>query len=437
MGNLSKKKKVPLYIKRMNQPLPHSKLIRQQAEEALKQSPGHISKIFVRNLDLIAAKKQPLPYFQQVFFQIEYAYGQLPVKGNKRDTYMGLLKQLHRQKCYDLLTNSEYLTACLTLAECESHWIRQPVQWVRKSRNPHKQFVELVSHLFVQYRVPAFFYSVWLRTNAKHQAWFIQLATGASVKALEKMPIKLTKKMAHCFMQAPDALTVEEALRYAQVVGQGGSESLAWAICLSFLGRNGFAQEVFWAEAIQFFVQADPFDYRELVDVLDYLQAQYQQNPDYSFKGRTTRALLRQAAEWHRQMSRFAPEVEILTWESCGVREIEWEEVSNEVVLKKICIQELLSSTSLIAEGAKQRHCVANYAHSCLKKQIAIFAMFTDLFGLKMAMVTIELNLQNRTIVQVRGKMNRSMNMQEWIWLQKWAAQENLKISKWVAENAV
>lgn len=52
-------------------------------------------------------------------------------------------------------------------------------------------------------------------------------------------------------------------------------------------------------------------------------------------------------------------------------------------------------------------------------------------------MVTIELNLQNRTIVQVRGKMNRSMNMQEWIWLQKWAAQENLKISKWVAENAV
>lgn len=67
--------------------------------------------------------------------------------------------------------------------------------------------------------MPDFFYDVWFKDDSKHVDWFIALAKGESVRKLKDFPVELTKKMAHEFLNAPAHISVNEAIRFAQVLG--------------------------------------------------------------------------------------------------------------------------------------------------------------------------------------------------------------------------
>ena len=175
----------------------------------------------------------------------------------QRICFRALLLHLDQQKCQKLLQDPDYLTGLFALS---SHvpTIRQPVKtWRRTSHNTEKQLVSLINHCFVRYAVPPFFYRVWL--NAKkttQQRWFIDLAQGEDyTRQVGKLPVAMTKKMGHFFTQAAATLTVEEALRWAQAKGMGGSDSLAQAIAGSCLSRNEFKEERLWETVIRFLVQ--------------------------------------------------------------------------------------------------------------------------------------------------------------------------------------
>lgn len=66
----------------------------------------------------------------------------------------------------------------------------------------------------------------------ERRKWFTHIGTGGSVRDIDT-PVRLTRRMAHVFLQAPRD-TVERNLRWAQVVGMGGDDRLARAIALGW-----------------------------------------------------------------------------------------------------------------------------------------------------------------------------------------------------------
>ena len=90
-------------------------------------------------------------------------------------------------------------------------------------------------------------------------------------------------------------------------------------------------------------------------------------------------------------------------------------------------IRELLSSRELVAEGRKQKHCVASYASSCSSGMRAIYTMdMSDCDG-EHKVLTIEVHRKHRTVCQVRGKRNRLPTKAESLVLERWKQKNSLR----------
>ena len=138
-----------------------------------------------------------------------------------------------------------YIEGVVALARYRDRWVRSVEGWHPDSRNARRQFSSLVRHLLALYEMPAFMDTTWFLDDAeearRQQEWFIHIGQGQNIRTAD-LPLRLTKRMAHAFLQAPSHLTVVEALRWAQIVGWGGDEELVNAINATRLGRN-FVEE--------------------------------------------------------------------------------------------------------------------------------------------------------------------------------------------------
>ncbi|TAE70139.1 MAG: hypothetical protein EAZ85_12205 [Bacteroidetes bacterium] len=346
------------------------------------------------------------------------------------------IKELIAKKAGDILIRTEYCIAIIRMVENESKMINNIKNWKSKTHNVDKKFESLITFLFVKYKMPTFLYNVWQANIQKEINWFIHLAGGGSVRALEDLPINLTQKMAFFFMQAPAYMDIKGALRYAQVMSFGGDEHLAWFINQSLLGRNNFQDEVFWEKVIHFFAQAGMFNAEKISEIVDYLIRQYRDNPNFSMKGRTISALLRQSDEWHLVFQKELKEKNApQTWEKSFVNDFEKEEGSFEKNnYKQYFISELLSAKQLREEGQKMMHCVGGYVSQCVKRRTAIFTFEMGTFGglNHEKLITIEIDLIQRKLVQAKGKHNRNTNSNERRIIELWLNANFLKKSTWV-----
>ena len=96
-------------------------------------------------------------------------------------------------------------------------------------------------------------------------------------------------------------------------------------------------------------------------------------------------------------------------------------------------ISELLSSRELEDEGRAQGHCVASYAVSCRRGLCSIWSLRCETENGVKRLLTVELNMKTREIVQARGKGNRLPEKKELEVLGRWAAAEGLRINEYVA----
>ncbi len=135
-------------------------------------------------------------------------------------------------------------------------WRRRPEEWSPSEDNPIPLFSSLAHHLLADYPVPPVLLSPWFRARSpetwRQQDWFIHLGRGGSLRTAG-LPIPITRRIAHEFAQAPPQFRVEYAIRWAQVLGLGGTESLAHALARSELGRS-FHVEQFWVTVFHFFI---------------------------------------------------------------------------------------------------------------------------------------------------------------------------------------
>ena len=361
-------------------------------------------------------------------------FGRIAIKKlAQRKCFRVILLHLDRQKCHRLLEDTNYLTGLLAISY-HVYAIRQPVKiWRRTSHNVEKQFVSLVNHCFVHYPVPPFLYQVWFDSkNVIPQQWFIGVAKGKNIRHAKELPIAMTKKMAHFFGQASSTSTVEEALRWAQAKGTGGSNRLAEAIASSRLSRNEFRAEPFWETVIRFLVQQSDEHAGRVGEVIDYLANALGQDAALSMKGRTRNALWRQTEAWHEELRRTRELGGRYVWEASGIGERLVTQGKGSKT-KTYTLIELRSSKALAMEGRKMRHCVSSYAYVCHKRRSAIFSLrvHDQAIAEENTLATIEIDLKQRRIVQAKARFNAPITRIAQQMMEKWAKEEGLTLSPW------
>ena len=344
-----------------------------------------------------------------------------------------------------------YTKAFVHIARWKWMWLRKPEEWKPRSKNSGRQFSEFIRYLFCRYDVPEFMDKAWTEEynddSDKHQKWFVNLGMGANIRKQEDLPIKLTKKMAHLFTQAPSNLNITEAFRWAQVVAMGGDDRTARAVIATHLGRH-FENDDFWVTVIQFFINNPLLDSLHYGPIYDYIDSQRfvargdvlrdgqiqhlgPPNPDFSMQHRDPNALLRQVDEWHRRMNRRGSiEQQVAkSWDSCGIKGLEIEEKETAWI-----IRELTTSIELWEEGDKMSHCVGSYASSCAVGSSAIFSLIHLTEEKTTTELTIEVTPKSKHISQARKKCNAKPNKEDLRIMKMWAKERGLTISNWITE---
>ena len=340
-----------------------------------------------------------------------------------------------------------YFQALIKINERRGQWQRELNDWKPDSHNARRQFASLVRHLFCKYDIPAFFDSVWFRSDKcshKLRDWFIHLGQGGNIRTV-KTPINLTKKMAHLMMQAPSEYSIENAIRWGQIHAMGGDKRLVNEIVSTRLGRY-FEENDFWVSFINFFIKNPMLDRKHVGPVFDFIYHQKFKEeeiivgegrverrpppqPTFSMANREPEALLRQVDRWHGILNKIEP-AKNLYFRSADIKEfyIIKGKDENEVTFR---IKQLLSGRALIEEGKAMSHCVATYATSCFKGYCSIWSLMKEYQGKLERCLTIEVDNKN-VIIQARGKRNRLPNSGEMNLLNRWASQNDLALSNYI-----
>lgn len=396
-----------------------------------------IVKLHAKEMDYADLKSEKLVAIYDGFYETK-------MPDLLRDTFLILCERSA------VLDNVDYIKSVVAMVEYAKHWIRPVIDWRPKSKNVHRQFRSLVRFLFAHYEIPVFMDAAWRYDDTTAIGWYLHLGRGGNIRTAKAVPVKLTRKMAHLYLQAPDNYTPWTAFRWAQVRALGGNGAIADAVAETRLGRE-FVDDKFWMTVIQFFVNNPMLDRLHYGPIVDYIFNQkYENRPDgvrlqedcdiggeqpgFSMKGRTPASLLRHVDEWHRQLGKIS-NIGKLKWEPskfAGLHHVEKGEMVKDRAIWTI--RELLSSKELFVEGHVQNHCVATYDNSCTSGESSIWTMevFKDMNTFKL--LTIEVDNAKRMIVQVRGRHNRMPYEHEVTMLKRWASKARLSIDQYVTD---
>ena len=353
-----------------------------------------------------------------------------------RDCFRELLESVEKQG--DLLRlgpvlprlgeveGNSFIDGLAALARHGDDWLRRPGDWKPDSRNSRRQFGSMARHLLARYEVPEFLDSAWFRGVGEgaleQQGWFKHIGVGGNIRAVE-LPLRFTKSMAHCFPQAPGAYTAEEALRYAQIVGQGGEEALVEAVIDTRLGES-FEHEPFWASVIQFLVCHPMLDPDLVGPIVDFIQAQKFEaqevalpgggverveppQPNFSMKSRSLPKLLGHVEEWHERLARDTGVHTGNSWAPSGIGALEWDDEEDPEGTVRWTVHEILDGRELVAEGKAMNHCVASYVNNCRRGNTSIWSMQAQEKAARPhPVMTIAVQNGGRHISQARGRRN-------------------------------
>ena len=368
---------------------------------------------------------------------------------------LGRLEWCCRERS-DLLSSrwiSRYAEALIALSAHWREWLRPLDDWEPSGTDPEDQFSSLATHLLARYDVPRFldaaWHQGWTAEGIRQQGWFKHIGRGENIRTAEALPIPMTKRMAHFFVQGPSDLPISGAFRYAQVQGLGGEESLARSLLGTRLGTD-FRNDDFWVTVIRWLIDHPEVEVAHLGPIIDFLDDQkfvpsvinalvhlpgqpelVPPQPNLSMKGRSPSSLLRAVETWHRQM--YARRTPILgDWRRSGIPSF-CHEVIDEAGAASYRIRELLMTWELDEEGQTLNHCVGAYAPFCLNGQSSIWSLScTYSSGKVERLLTVQVQNGTKEIIQARGGNNRLPTAEEFRILAAWTQAGGPSVSPWL-----
>lgn len=307
--------------------------------------------------------------------------------------------------------------------------IRAPEEWTGATGHPLRVVHSLASHLFGRYATPRFLASVWFGDARDRHAWFVAHASGQKFRSLA-LPIAMTRRMEHVFLRTPDHVTVDHALRRAEVLGLGGSEELAAAVIATRLGEQ-FDDPERWRRVLAWLVGCTDVDLTHVRPFVDFAHARLL---SLELTGRTFTSVMRLVRVWHGEIAR--ERMRYLVWPRSRWRELVLRVAPTPSQRRPAewTIVELLDSRELSLESRAMKHCVAIYARACARRHASIWSLrhrWCDEPHAR-SVLTIEVRPSTGMIVQLRGKANARPSGMPLQIVRMWAQQQSLPFHHYV-----
>ena len=383
---------------------------------------------------------------------ISQAYARLPANSPSRTTFTELLRSIRERSAsvlYAPIVNGHHLgvAALVNLASVARMHVRSVASWPGSNASWQGAVNSLAQHLLGRYRIPHFLGAAWYAIDdpyaeAKRQ-WFVAHAAGASFRSLD-LPIWMTRKMEHIFLESHDHFGIEYAMRRAELLGLGAHDTLVEAV-LATRQSADLTNGEFWRTAWMFFIaNAHAVDLVHVGPIIDFLHSIRHERiavgtadgmvmreppqPHFSLKGRTPRSLLRLMDEWHRGLGLM---IGGLCWQASRLRPLVVETSRSEESAAPVSweFRELTNGAQLRAEGAALHHCVASYSHGCWRGASRIWSLRLRRESNVRSVATIEVDPKRNAIVQARGFRNRPASGKTLRLIQAWAARETLRLA--------
>lgn len=335
------------------------------------------------------------------------------------------------------------ITALINLSKNVGKSLRKIEDWKAPSHNTHRCISHFARHLYAKYHVPAFMDEAWYFNDIKYttyREWFIHIGQGQNIRTAQGLPVPLTKREAHFFLEAPKDFSPMHAIRYGQIINMGGNENFVRQILKTRIA-NDFdeVRDKFWMSIFNWFMANPMLDACHYAPILDYIHNQkyvpYRLNeggemvprqPNFSMKGRDPETLLRQVEVWHRQTGKEG-RMSIPSWEPSGINGFYLKREEAVHTIREICTQR-----ELIEEGRKMHHCVSSYVGSCAKGTISIWSYeVMDVNG-KHRALTLEVDNKDRILRQARGKYNEMPTVSQMHFIKMWVREVKLSVSKYL-----
>jgi hypothetical protein len=337
--------------------------------------------------------------------------------------------------------------ALVNLSRFGDAHIRAAAEWPGATSSWRGAVSALAHHLVCKYKVPVFLASSWYSTEEatsdKKRRWFVEHAGGASFRSLD-LPILMTRKMEHIFLASHDHLTIEHAIRRAELFALGAPAEFVQAVLSTRLATD-LSNGMFWPTVWSFLIaNAGMIDPAEIGPMIDFIQAVRHDRmaietpggveeldppqPAFSIKGRTVQSMLRLMRDWHRSLGVGGTG---RTWTRSPLQPMVLEEPSLDASEppKRWQMMELTNSAQLRAEGAALHHCVASYDDRCCRGTSRIWSLRFWRGERVHHVMTIEVDPKRRAVVQARARANRAASGKPLRLLQDWATRERLQLA--------
>ena len=331
------------------------------------------------------------------------------------------------------------LQGLLALAEHRRDWCRPLECWTPTETNPIPLFSSLAHHLLAGYPVPPVLLSAWfLENGSRQQHWFKQAGRGMSLREIT-FPIKLNRRMAHLFAHAPVHFPIAFALRWAHVIGLGGSDALARAVASTRLAYT-FHEREFWNSLIHFLINHPKIELELVEPIVEFLYDRKFEHkpvivgedsqvhldppePDLSIKGWTELTMRRRLEEWRASRKVEVKRV-LIRWDPSSIGGF----LGLDDEGRTWTIGEILDSDALAAEGKAMKHCVAEYTAACERRISTIWSVRIQGPGGPERAATVEVDPASREVVQARSKCNADPNEECLAMLKRWADSQSITI---------
>jgi PcfJ-like protein len=337
--------------------------------------------------------------------------------------------------------------ALANLSRFASAHVRPTTDWPGTSASWRGAVCSLAEHLVCTYAVPAFLAASWYAIDdayaERKREWFVAHSRGASFRSLD-LPIEMTRKMEHIFLASRDHLAIEHAMRRAELLALGASDELVQTVLATRSAthlRNGGFWRTVWRFLIANASAIDPAQIRPMIDFIHAIRHERvavetpdgfvlrdPPQPSFSMKGRTVQSMLRLMLDWHRCLGLANGG---LTWAPSRLQPMLIEEPPQDPSAPPVVWQlmELTNGAQLRTEGTALHHCVASYGDRCWRGASRIWSLRILRGENVRRVLTIEVDMKRRAVIQARGWGNRAPSRKPLRLLHDWTVRERLRLA--------
>ncbi len=316
-----------------------------------------------------------------------------------------------------------------TLVTLHDFWIRPLEDW--QYLPPSEQATSsLVEHLLLIYPYPEMTTRVLRSPDLKWWLWLVILGQGASIKKVAPtMGWEIPKRFMGHFPSSSEHHSTIDAVRWAEIHRLGGDD-------IDFIRQSTFMTNLdptepasshpmyqfdkeFWYDTILWMISNKRTltneTWQAIVPWAGHMNTEGNRiGQRFRWRKRTVNASLRAAQLYRQEREAREQGSEKDKWEAKG-----WDYEFNAVGMGHCSITEMTTTTELVQEGRTMHHCVGGYAWECRAGKLAIFSMLLN--GTRV--LTIEVDVLQKRIVQIRGKFNRPATDEELDVIEEWKKQ--------------